>query len=244
MQKASHENDPRQSGGPPKPVVERDGRAAKTVLCPSCHSHVSSEAGRCPFCNAWLDQRDRANKPCDQPRHSRSWTVIVENQTYGPYDLGEMQDLIAERRVAPHSYVSGDGGATMQKAADDFVLAALLDAAKAVSTTPFEDANSIELTTAPESDGRGGSASRKFSRYMIAADVKWSISRFETALFALGPSYQVMELVWICYGQGFPDGSQGAGPDAWWSGPTVHRKSDARKNCLVQHGPAGRAQNS
>src|SRR5512142_2702304 len=67
---------------------------------------------------------------------SDSWNIKVGGRSYGPFDLQQMQGLVAEGRLAPHSQVSRPDDDTLCAAKDDARLATLVASPKKAEPLP------------------------------------------------------------------------------------------------------------
>ncbi|MDE2183007.1 MAG: DUF4339 domain-containing protein [Alphaproteobacteria bacterium] len=122
-----------------------------------------------------------------------TWTIRVDDRSYGPYTLEQLRSYAGQGRLAPHSLVARAGDGTVHRAADDPHLAAL-----------FRPAARPVFFTA---DGEGGRQSfgrneREVSsdacHYIIIADMKSrSIAGLEEEIFSCGPAFAIMPQAWL-----------------------------------------------
>lgn len=134
---------------------------------------------------------------------SDSWNIKVGGRSYGPFNLQQMQGLVADGRLAPHSQVSRPDDDKLCAAKDDAQLAALFASSKRAESIPSatgrfftakrmdeEDANTQKFGRNNEGGERG--------RFVILADMtSRSISGLEEEIQSFGPAYAFLPQVWL-----------------------------------------------
>lgn len=144
----------------------------------------------------------RAVSPHSEPADAAcaagpAWTVTVEDQVYGPYGLAQMLAFIAEGRVAITSMVSLTGTGTVNPVSDDPVLSRLFYATDTDAPSTVGRARAGELDATQEAPWQTFTAVEGTGHFLIAAEVKWPVNRFDAAMLALGAAYQLMETSWL-----------------------------------------------
>jgi hypothetical protein len=134
---------------------------------------------------------------------SDSWNIKVGGRSYGPFDLQQMQGLVAEGRLAPHSQVSRPDDDALCAAKDDAQLATLFASPKKAEPLPsatgrFFTAKRIEEDDAnAQKFGRNNEDSER-GRFVIIADMKSrSISGLEEEIMTFGPAYAFLPQIWL-----------------------------------------------
>jgi len=158
------------TGGRPPPCPDEDGGPAAAPLGQS-------------------SDEKHATGPC--------WTVTVGEQVYGPYGLAQMLAFIGEGRIVVTSLVSLSGTGAVHPVSADPVLSRLfysadLDAPAAVGRTSAGELGGTERTLKQTFTAVLG-----VRHFLVSAEVKWPANRFESAMLALGASYQLMETNWL-----------------------------------------------
>lgn len=134
---------------------------------------------------------------------SDSWNIKVGGRSYGPFNLQQMQGLVGDGRLAPHSQVSRPDHDKPCAARDDAQLAALFAAPKKSEPAPsatgrfFTGKRSDEDDSNSQKFGRSNEDSER-GRFLIVADMKSrSISGLEEEILTFGPAYAFLPQVWL-----------------------------------------------
>lgn len=129
---------------------------------------------------------------------SSSWTIKVNERSFGPYSLEQMRGFVGEGRLAPHSLVARDNAVDYLPAARDAVLAVLFQPAAA----PVQAQPRPVFFTAEGDLGRGYAQREPEqpaqSRFVITADMKsGSIAGLEQEIMRCGQAIAVLPQVWL-----------------------------------------------
>ena len=134
---------------------------------------------------------------------SDSWNIKVGEHSYGPFNLQQMQGLVADGRLAPHSQVTRSGVDKLCAAKDDSQLASLFAGPKISEPIPsatgrfFTVKRTNEEDSAPQKFGRSNEAAER-ARFLIIADMKSrSISGLEEEILKFGPAYAFLPQIWL-----------------------------------------------
>lgn len=133
---------------------------------------------------------------------SDSWNIKVGGRSYGPFDLQQMQGLVAEGRLAPHSQVSRPDDDTLCAAKDDARLATLFASPKKAEPLPsatgrFFTAKRVDEEESAQKFGRSNEEGER-GRFVIIADMKSrSISGLEEEILTFGPAYAFLPQIWL-----------------------------------------------
>jgi hypothetical protein len=135
-----------------------------------------------------------------------SWNINVGGRSYGPYSLQQMQGLVAEGRLAPHSQVSQPGSDAFFAAKDDVRLAALFSSSKKREPVPSATGRFFTAKGAVDDEANSPKFGRSSDeatgtergRYLIIADMKSrSIAGLEEEILNLGPAYALLPQIWL-----------------------------------------------
>lgn len=133
---------------------------------------------------------------------SDSWNIKVGGRSYGPFDLQQMQGLVAEGRLAPHSQVSRPDDDALCAAKDDAQLATLFASPKKAEPLPsatgrFFTAKRVDEEESAQKFGRSNEEGER-GRFVIIADMKSrSISGLEEEILTFGPAYAFLPQIWL-----------------------------------------------
>lgn len=133
---------------------------------------------------------------------SDSWNIKVGGRSYGPFDLQQMQGLVAEGRLAPHSQVSRQDDGALCAAKDDAQLATLFASPKKAEPLPsatgrFFTAKRVDEEESAQKFGRSNEEGER-GRFVIIADMKSrSISGLEEEILTFGPAYAFLPQIWL-----------------------------------------------
>lgn len=136
---------------------------------------------------------------------SSTWTISVNDRSFGPYTLEHMRSFAAEGRLAPHSLVARGSGTDFRMAAEDAELALLFRPAQ---ITPPKMPSAAAQPQRPvfftaegdigHSFARRESASPQLSRFLILADMKTrSISGLEEEIMRHGTAVTLTPQSWL-----------------------------------------------
>ncbi|GAA0537311.1 hypothetical protein FHS83_003432 [Rhizomicrobium palustre] len=124
-----------------------------------------------------------------------TWTIRVNERSFGPYTLEQMRVFTTEGRLAPHSLVARGRGSDYRMAAEDAELATLFRPA-AIPQAPRPVFFTAEGDIG-QSQKRDAEASQ-FSRFLVLADMKSrSIAGLEEEIFRFGRAVPLMPQAWL-----------------------------------------------
>jgi hypothetical protein len=126
---------------------------------------------------------------------AESWSMNVGGRVYGPYNLEQMRDFHAEKRLASHSLIAREGQEQFYPAGEDPELAALFQpAAETAVPVQSEHPKSFGMRFDPD-DGTPG-------HFVIVADMKsGSITALDEQIFSLGAGHKFGPQAWVLSSQ-------------------------------------------
>lgn len=123
---------------------------------------------------------------------ANTWTIKVDERTYGPYTLDQMRAYVGEGRLAAHSIVARNGSTALGKACDDPDLGTLFQ--PAASSKPFFASGSER----PAFGRHDQEPTNERSHYIIIADMKSrSVTSLEEEIFSCGPAFAIVPQAWL-----------------------------------------------
>jgi hypothetical protein len=135
---------------------------------------------------------------------SDTWIISAAGQSYGPYNLQQMQTFVGEGRLAAHSMVAPAGENNFRQASSYSELVRLFAPAGPMpsATGKFVTASGVECDeeTISPTFGRSTDEPRtgERGRFVVIADMKsGSISGLEEEVFNLGPAQPLMPQAWL-----------------------------------------------
>ena len=138
-----------------------------------------------------IDSRDSRD-----PLDSR-WYIRVGETTYGPYTGHQLRAYIAEGRVAAQSLVAPEGGTEWVQAANDPVLAPIVNEASRITAASRAAAAAPQPQPRPAAQPQA-QAQPELANFVLVFDLKSRPSaRLEQAIMNLGPACKLSSNIWI-----------------------------------------------
>lgn len=128
---------------------------------------------------------------------SATWTISVNDRSFGPYTLEQMRSFAAEGRLAPHSLVARGGTGSVRPAHEDSELAPLFRPA-AAAPQPRRPVFFTAEGDIGHSFARQPAEGPQSSRFLILADMKSrSIAGLEEEIMRYGPTVPLTPQAWL-----------------------------------------------